>query len=303
MSLSENEKRDIINAANAVKPPKIIDPQGRAVVERQRVCLLEAVREAREAEEKRCDFLDNKLPRSVRAKYEERFNAERARDQEKIDRLVTDFKMIKKAVVNGEFAAARKERSMISNTVEGKYPEARHNRFEGLETPVDIIFHKTIINMFDNYDKKFEARHAPKFNEYAEKKRLKLLEDKRTLLNKLVSVQRNEIVEHMRAKQQTGLGLGADNGVRGVMSAGGGIPRHGSQSARDTQSVCSSRSSASSSGESWATFASRSSNRGGVGNYNNNSSRSVGRLGLPLIHKSRPKPFVPSLPLHALHNK
>ena len=299
MSLTEKERHQIEKVANAVReavPAKVVDPHGKVVIERQRVCLMEAIREAREAEEKRMDFLDNKLPRSVRTKYEERFAAERARDQEKLDYLVSDYKIMKKAVASGEFAAAQRERSQALRTVEGKFPQQHYNRFEGLENPVDIVFHRTIIGMFDRHDKKFEAKLAPKFNEYAEKKRLVLLEDKRALLHKLVSVQRSEITEHMKAKQGGGGGGGGGGNI-------GFLPiNKGSQSARDTRSVCSSRSSASSSGASWATFASRSSSRGGVGGNGGNGNKPVGRLGLPLLHNSRPKPFVPALPLHTLNN-
>lgn len=159
------------------------------VLDMQKKGLVKAVKEAQKAEEKRAEVIA--LIEGVKSKkkqydtLQERYDKERLRDQQKIQQLVDDFKTLCTLKENGELQQAISIRQRLPlNT--GKTDGSDTDRFAGMKTGADVIGWKRMCETFDKYDKKAQMRVQPKFDTYAEKKRLMLLNEKRHILQNLI---------------------------------------------------------------------------------------------------------------------
>ncbi len=170
------------------------------ILSKQRKCLLEAIEDARAAEEKRLDRLDYVKSKKEESILEKRFEIERNKDKTRLDYLLQDYNVLKKAIVSGDYekqVTLHKELSqsvtMSSNQLSSLDSKGLplKNRFAGLDDPTDIINWKQTIAKFDRTDRKFQNR-GNKFNEYEEKKKLELLYEKQGILKQLISIQKNE---------------------------------------------------------------------------------------------------------------
>jgi len=227
------------------------------VLAKQRKALVDTIKEARNAEEKRASRLE-RAKEAERKRLESRFELEREQDQQRISRLASDFDVLKQATSRGEFneSVLSSRHAQIKENLRkagGGKAHEHYNRFVGLETPEDIIVHRKVCAMFDKHANDAARRRAPAFNAYEHQKKLVLLHQKRDILKQLVTVQQRELQARVFGGSDGGFG-GGGGGVGGgarAFSARGG-------------------SSEVSSGESWATFAS---SRGS----NNNQQRQVSR--------------------------
>lgn len=170
------------------------------ILSKQRKCLLEAIEEARTAEEKRLDRLDYVKSKKEEKMLEKRFEIERNKDKVRLDYLLQDYNVLKNAIASGDYdkqVNLQKELSQ-SLTLPSNQQQSLDrrglplkNRFAGLDDPIDIINWKQTIAKFDRTDRKFQGRGI-KFNEYEEKKKLQLLYDKQSILKQLINIQKNE---------------------------------------------------------------------------------------------------------------
>jgi len=216
------------------------------VLQRQRDALVSAIKDADREEAKRLKRLDD-APKESRAALEARYDHDRAHDQERIKHLLFDYKVLKEKCDDGELPKLLETRARPTSG-------ARHhgqplvNRFAGCEDENDAIFMRQLYKRFDTLEAQAKRRTLPKYNESFENHKLKLLNQKRELLHKLVAVQTNELNGRV-----TGGGTARPSVQLSTYGAGAG----GRVTARDSDKT------STTSGESWATFATRSS-RGGV---------------------------------------
>jgi len=218
-------------------------------MQRHRAFLKAALRECRQSEEKRAVRFERAQSASDRAQLEKRFEMEREMDQQRLQRLTTDFDLIKKAIERGEISSSMVEqRKQFSKKPVLPKLDVEHNRFSGCETYADIIKHESAIKMFDKIDRAAHAKLRPKFDPYPVQKNLQLLQQKREILTQLIDVQAKEI----RARQGSGGG-----GPAATLSLSLSRPnrqQHQQTSRWETGSTASGASSATSA--SWASFAS-----------------------------------------------
>ena len=223
--------------ANVLLPADTVE----TLVQRQKDSLLRTIKECRRAEEKRSVRFERATSASERGVLETRFDMERSQDQERLRRLTTDFNLVRRAIsagdINASVCASRRE--MATKKVLPKL-QLDHNRFAGAETYADLVKHEGAIKMFERIDRQAERKRLPKYDPYPVQKNLKLLQQKRSVLQQLVKIE-------MRA-------LNAQSAPGIPASAGGGARRAGPAS---MYSDSSSRSTAS-----YATFGSGTSGRG-----------------------------------------
>lgn len=175
------------------KPLHILSKQGK--------CLLEAIEEARTAEENRLNRLDYAKSKQEEKNLEKRFEIERSKDKVKLNYLLQDYNVLKKAIISGDYDKQVKLQKELINQSLATPSNQRHsvdskglplkNRFEGLDDPIDIINWKQTIEKFNRTDRKFQSR-GNKFNECEEKKKLQLLYEKQSILKQLITLQKNE---------------------------------------------------------------------------------------------------------------
>lgn len=218
------------------------------LVERQKESLLRTLKECRVAEEKRSARFERASSASERTTLEARFEMERTLDQERVQRLTTDFNLVRRAVVQGDINEAVVEtRKVLATKKVLPKLEPDHNRFAGCDTQADLIKLEGAYRMFEKIDRQAALKRLPKFDPYPIQKNLALLRQKRDILQQLVSVQ----VRALNAQQLQGGG--------GMMQS---LPAaHRPMQRADTASVYSDATSTSSKA-SWATFASSHTARG-----------------------------------------
>ncbi len=170
------------------------------ILSKQRKCLLEAIEEARTAEEKRLDRLDYVKSKKEEKMLEKRFEIERNKDKVRLDYLLQDYNVLKNAIASGDYDKQVNLQKELSQSLTLPSNQQQildrkglplKNRFAGLDDPIDIINWKQTIAKFDRTDRKFQGR-GNKFNEYEEKKKLQLLYDKQSILKQLINIQKNE---------------------------------------------------------------------------------------------------------------
>jgi hypothetical protein len=165
-----------------------------SLVEKQRRNVIIAVKQARNLEKQRLDRLDNhKLSNVEREKLLERFNRERQLDQERISGLMEDFATLQTVKEKGILENHIEHRKQVIHQARVhhlvKNESQKLNRFRGLETDMDKIFYADAIKKFEKHDNVFEKKMAPKFDMYAERQRLNLLNEKKNILKQLIQME------------------------------------------------------------------------------------------------------------------
>jgi len=217
--------------------PGLIESQGNA--------LMDAIRDLERNERERQKWMDRARSNARREELETRYTLERERDKTKLDQLIQDFKATKSFAEQGHFDTISQVRSSQRPTAWNTLQTMDADRFVGLKTHSEQIFHRSRIETFEKTDKRAEARFNRKsFDIYDEKRKANLLREKRTILQQMVDIQKIEYNDRRRAHFGGGGGGGA-----------------GGASLSSLAYVPSPRSDAGSvrSGASWATFGSRAS--------------------------------------------
>jgi hypothetical protein len=196
------------------------------LVKREQKALIAAIKDAQKKEKIRQKWMDKARTPQRKSELLERYNIERSADQEHIKRLVNDFDALKHGVRSGVYDSISKQRSILRENKAVPIKTMHLNKFAKAESHEDMQFIKGRINKFDKLDYRADRKlNSKPYDEYGEKRRLKLLYEKRDVLQSLVGLQSN----------------GAQS--RGIINNGGM-----NTSRSDTSSVAS-----------MATFASRSS--------------------------------------------
>lgn len=240
------------------------------IIKKQKESLVQTIKEAEKSELTRMKRLSIVATSGERSVLLRRFEKERKMDQERIDNLSKDFFTLQEKLNSGDLDRLKEQRSTATpHTHDSHRTDGSHkNRFVGLENHNDIIFHTAVCDKFDKYDHKFQERVSrPVFNATAEVHKLKLLNDKRTLLKQLVS---------LHVAETGGSGGGATNRA---YSRGGGeyTGRTGSSGCARSESGYSRDSDRAS----YATFASCSSRGMDVGRRNQ-VKHNIPKLGIPI---------------------
>eukprot|EP01041_Mallomonas_annulata_P012683 gene12683-26712_t len=168
---------------------------GNEVVNSQLDAMKHRVSEAMQAEGKRKKIFSDKkyiLPPSKLKQLEARHEEERIKDQEQITQLLSDFQAMKSHYAENEpDLSKRKPQSAMNFST-----STRTDRFNKQMYIADINFNREAYNKFETVDLAFMKRQAtPKYDEYAEKRKLQLLVQKRDVLSKLSTIQRAELYE------------------------------------------------------------------------------------------------------------
>lgn len=161
------------------------------IIKKQQQSLIQTIKDAEKSEISRMKRLALVTTSGERSVLLRRYEKERKFDQEKIENLSRDFMVLQEKLKSGDLANLKEQRSVASANTHHTFQTdgSRKNRFVGLEDHNDIIFHAAVCDKFDKYDHIFrEKMTRPVFNATAEVHKLKLLNDKRTLLKQLVSL-------------------------------------------------------------------------------------------------------------------
>ena len=132
------------------------------VLEKQRKALVDTIKEANKKETQRIKRLATVKNVLEQRQLLDRYDRERARDQEKIEYLSKDFFTLQNQAKDNDqittFVEKRRE-FQHSQPIKIHGPtELLPNRFAGLEEHVDMIFHVDVVKKFDRYDHKFEQK-------------------------------------------------------------------------------------------------------------------------------------------------
>ena len=176
------------------------------VLTKQYTSLRRAINECAKSEEKRAVKMERATSHSQREMLETRFDAEREMDRRRILVMKDDIERLKSKIVEGNVSNEDLRSRFKQQIADAKLPpklELGHNRFQGLETPVDIILYKANLNMFERHDAEFRRKldaSKPKFDIVHEQKRCALLEQKRQVLHQVIHIQQREIAEMERVQ-------------------------------------------------------------------------------------------------------
>lgn len=172
------------------------------IIKKQKQSLVQSIKDAEKSEINRMKRLALVTTSGEKSVLLRRYEKERQNDQERIENLSKDFFTLQQKLVSGDLGQLQEQRSSVTQhtTTTHRTDGSNKNRFVGLESHNDIIFHTAVCDKFDKFDGKFqERRNRPVFDKNAEVRKLKLLNDKRTLLKQLVSM---HVAEHGGGQQQ-----------------------------------------------------------------------------------------------------
>ena len=113
-----------------------------SILEKQRLNLAKTIKALSHAEEKRASRLDRTESRVAREKLEARFEKEREQDQKRIMVIKDDYESLKRSIVEGKLDENKVHQRFRRQMADRKLPcrlQTDHNRFQGLETPTDVI--------------------------------------------------------------------------------------------------------------------------------------------------------------------
>mmetsp|Transcript_13315 Transcript_13315/g.18267 ORF Transcript_13315/g.18267 Transcript_13315/m.18267 type:complete len:228 (-) Transcript_13315:159-842(-) len=203
------------------------------ILEKSGKGLLECIKEMEQREEHRINRLQ-KLTSAVneRGILLKRYEKERYQDQLKISNLTEEFRLLKTKFKNGELQELVQHRMNPEERAQSSRrnkDEERNklNRFAGLENRDQMLFRANIFNKFEQHDLKFQKKNSQvQFNPREEYHKLKLLNDKKEVLTKLIDLQSSDRETHRNQHYHN----------------------------RPFSSAASTTSGRSSNGESWATF-------------------------------------------------
>ena len=216
------------------------------LVEQQKEAVKHTIKELAKNEKVRQKWLDTAKTNSRRVELETRYEIERERDKQKLAQMVGDFRIVMKYTEEGKMETLAKQRNESRPRVFNPIKTMDTDRFVGMQTLSECLFHKKRIDLFDTMDRRAIARaNAKTFDYYDEKRKVNLLRDKRDILKEMVAIQSKEYYTH--------LGGGGGGGSSRSTYSGAGTGAGGGGGGR----FSSARSDAS--GESYATFASNSS--------------------------------------------
>ena len=178
------------------------------ILEKQRVNLAKTIKALSHAEEKRASRLDRTESRAAREVLEARFEMEREHDQKRVMVIKDDYESLKRSIAEGKLSESKVQQRYAQQMADRKLPsrlESNHNRFQGLESPTDIILFRANVNMFEKYDAKFRKRAEMERHFAAEEERYKLglLRERRDVLKKLITVQQKEMKEMQNVPQSS----------------------------------------------------------------------------------------------------
>jgi hypothetical protein len=190
-------------------PSKAVD----SVLSKQMENLRRTIDECARLEERRAMKMERAPTKDAREKLDTRFEMEREADRRRISVIKDDLTRLKTETQHG--AVSNKDLTLRFHQAlhEARLPKALemgHNRFQGLETPVDFILHRANVGMFDKHDEDFRRRveaSKPKFDVVHETKKFHLLEEKRDILRQVVAVQQREIQEMERRQRAATLSV------------------------------------------------------------------------------------------------
>jgi hypothetical protein len=126
--------------------------------------LVEAVNEAKAAEQRRLLAVSRAHNKADIHKLDERHERERARDKDKIEILVSELECVKKMSSEGGLDAAGRPRSMLLAV---KTMDTNRFAQENMRT-----VHEKWIDRLDVLDRKFINSGKPKYNEYNERNKV-----------------------------------------------------------------------------------------------------------------------------------
>lgn len=269
MQSIDNSGKKSLPAATVRRP---INPSKTVtgILEKQRNNLSKVIKHLSNLEEKRASRLDRTESRAERERLEARFDKERDNDQRKVMTLRDDYEKLKKSASEGTFSEGKVQQRYREQMMAKKLPrpiQEYHNRFQGLETPVDIILFKANMHMFEKYDSKYRERAEMARHLAAEEERYKLnlLNERKDVLKQLIDVRQREIRESSMLPVQPSARISSARSAptpsaqlmlmahQNRNNAAPGRPRPRPSSSFSTISSASSAS--------WASFASKSSAR------------------------------------------
>ena len=114
---------------------------------------------------------------SSQEKLEARFEKEREQDQKRIMVIKDDYESLKRSIVEGKLDENKVHQRFRRQMADRKLPcrlQTDHNRFQGLETPTDVILFRANVNMFEKYDAKFRKKAEMERHVAAEEEQYKL---------------------------------------------------------------------------------------------------------------------------------
>jgi hypothetical protein len=160
------------------------------IIKKQKESLVQTIKDAEKSEISRMKRLAQVATTGERSVLLRRYEKERKMDQERIENLSKDFFTLQEKLNTGHLTQLTEQRSTTSRNTQRdshRIDGQNKNRFVGLEDHNDIIFHTAVCDKFDKYDHKFREKITrPVFDARTEVHKLKLLNDKRTLLKQLV---------------------------------------------------------------------------------------------------------------------
>ena len=160
----------------------------------QRQSLVAAIKEAQQSENERLKRIENVKSKASAAQLKERYEKERLRDQEKLTRLLQDYEQVRELKADGSLGIVHSNRkNQKLEPGKTKRSSTEVSRFHGFESITDLNFQKGRIESFEISDLIHARRNAPRYDEYAEKRKLKLLHEKRVLISNLVSLHSSEL--------------------------------------------------------------------------------------------------------------
>jgi len=252
------------------------------ILEKQRENLAKVIKHLSNQEEKRASRLDRTESRAERERLEARFEKERAEDQKRVMTIRDDYEKLKKSAENGIFTEDKVQQRYAGQMIAKSLPRPiteHHNRFQGLETPIDVILFKANVHMFEKYDAKYRDRQemAKHMAEEEERYKLSLLRERKDVLTQLIDVRKREIRE-AGCGRNTGRASSARSSARPVLTPSAQFAQmaQGVSNVTSRPRPSSSASVASTaSSASWASFASKSGTRPVYGAARNSSFKPV----------------------------
>lgn len=154
--------------------------------------------EAMASEEKRIEKLSRISDANKRKTLEERFKAERAREQEQISWLLDDYRQLQaiRANPNKDDDADTLRQEPGNNGKTSVAPPIRtmdKDRFKLNVYVKEVNLNKELLHRFQKVDEKVERRYTVSTKTVDESKQLSLLFKKRELLQQLVSVHKDQL--------------------------------------------------------------------------------------------------------------
>ena len=237
-----------------------------SILEKQRENLAKTIKALSHAEEKRASRLDRTDSRLAREALEARFDKEREHDQKRIMIIKDDYESLKKSVETGSFTPGKiqdRYRQQMGDRLLPKKLQSTHNRFQGLETPTDVILFKANVHMFEKYDEKYRQRaDMTRYMQREEETfKLGLLKEKRDVLKQLIHVQQRDMQAPASTRVNSARSVSSNKSSSAHFMLSSRTNNGGGGRGRPSSSAS---TASSASAASWASFAPSTNNRFGA---------------------------------------